>query len=77
MKRYVLTYQGYGEAPDALETRISEEAGDGEMRVVERFGDHLVIEGQREELAKFVSGLRGWFSSPERRLSRPRTFGSP
>jgi hypothetical protein len=71
MNRYVLTYQGYGEAPDALASRLQEESG---VRVVDRFGNNLVVEGPRKELTELVSGLRGWFSAPERRVRQPGLF---
>lgn len=73
MGRYILTYQGYGEAPEKLVTRL---CGEPDVRVVERIGDDLVVEGPRDALTDLFSDLSGWFTAPERRVRQPRLYAS-
>jgi hypothetical protein len=73
MSTYILTYQGYGEEPEALASRLRRAQG---VRVVDRFGQHMVVEGPKDLVSTLTSNLMGWSSAPERRIRRPRAVMS-
>ena len=70
MTTYILTYGGSGERPDDVAARVSR--GGGSVRLVERIGDSLVVEGDKDEISALMRRLTGWFGSPERRIPHPR-----
>ena len=69
MSKYILTYQGFGPTPSELESRIGNSV---DLKLVDRFGENLVIEGKRNATMLFLRDIHGWFCAPERRVGPPR-----
>lgn len=68
MRRFILTYQGYGDSPDDVESRLKSET---DVTVTDRFGDNIVIEGRSADVKKVLKGMKGWFSAAERSVKHP------
>lgn len=73
MSKYVLLNRGYGESRSALESRIGQ---DTDLVVVDKIGDNLVVEGRREAVQRLMKNVRGWSSTPERKVRQPRVYAA-
>lgn len=68
---YILSHDGYGDSPTSVERQICDDA---ELSVVDRIGDDFVVEGQPLAVQRLVRSLRGWASSPQRRVRQPNMY---
>jgi hypothetical protein len=71
LRRFILTYQGYGNPPDRVAADL---VAHDDLRVIDRTGRMLVVEGPAATVRSVVERLSGWQWSPERRIRQPRTF---
>ena len=71
LRRYILTYQGYGKSPDAMVEEIGARTG---LALVNQSSRMLLVEATPGAFRTFADGLVGWQYDPERRYARPKTF---
>lgn len=74
MARYILMYRGSGEPPSRVVQLIE---NNERIRLLDRFGDNLIVSGEREDVRQLVRRIGSWIVSPERRIRHPEMrFGS-
>lgn len=69
MARRVFLYQGRGPTPSEAADIVRRRT---DAKVVDQYGDNLVIEAEQIPLRAIARRLAGWLSSPTRRVGHPR-----
>ena len=69
MARIVFLYQGRGPTPSEAANIVRSNPG---AKVVDQYGNNLVVEAEKIPLRAITRRLAGWISSPTRRIRHPR-----